>query len=185
MTNSEQKVLRHLLAAEYQTLKTSLTHRLGSAELAGEALQEAWVRLERHQPREPVRQPRPYLFRIAYNIGLKLLLRERRTVTLADTRIALDLVDETPDPMAVAEDRSDFELLKRALQELTPRQRDILLGARLEERSLAELARRHGISQRWVERELRFVVMHCAQRLDRKVVQRFGPKPSQGPNKEK
>ncbi|BAS00462.1 extracytoplasmic function sigma factor VreI [Blastochloris viridis] len=106
-------------------------------------------------------------------------------MTLTDTRIALDLIDEAPDPGAVVENRSELELLKRALEELTPRQQDILLASRLEGKSLADLARRHGISQRWVERELRFVVMHCAQRLDRKVVQRFGPKSAQESKKEK
>jgi RNA polymerase sigma-70 factor (ECF subfamily) len=180
MTTSTRDLLRQLLAVDYAFFKGLLTLRLGSAELAGEALQDAWVRLESFEPAGPVGQPRAYLFRIAYNIGLKRLRRERKSVSLADTRIALDFVDEAPDPMAAMEGRSELALLEQAAQELSPRQRDILFASRLEGAPLAELAKRHGISQRWVERELRFAVLHCARRLDRKAVQRFGPKSPSG-----
>ena len=177
---STRDLLRRLLSVDYELLKGLLTLRLGSAELAGDALQDAWVRLEGFEPAGPVQQPRAYLFRIAYNIGLKRLRRERNSVSLADTRIALDLADEAPDPMAAAEGRAELALLKSAVQELSSRQRDILIASRLEGVSLAALAKRHGISQRWVERELRFAVLHCARRLDRKAVQRFGPKSRPG-----
>jgi RNA polymerase sigma-70 factor (ECF subfamily) len=172
--------LRQLLVGSYSELKARLTQRLGSAELAADVLQDAWLLLERAAPAEPVRLPKSYLLRIAYNIALKRRQAERQSVTLDDARAALSLVDDAPDPAAVLESRSDAELLKQAVAGLTPRQRDILFAARLENTPLAELAVRHGISQRWVERELRSAVLHCAQRLDRKIVQRFGPRPRGG-----
>ena len=42
--------------------------------------------------------------------------------------------------------------------------------------AVAYHAKRLGIPQRLVERELQRAVLHCAERLDRKVVQRFGPR---------
>lgn len=173
-------VLRQLLLGGYGELKTRLAQRLGSAELAADVLQDTWLRLERAAPAGPVRQPKSYLLRIAYNIALKRRQAEHETVTLDDARTALDLSDDAPDPASVVEWRSEIAMLQQAVAELTPRQQDILVASRLNNVPLAELAARHGISQRWVERELRHAVLHCARRLDRKVVQRFGPKAREG-----
>lgn len=180
MTEGSRDLLRRSFLLGYGDLKLRLTRRLGSADLADDALHEAWLRLQAATPAEPVRAPRPYIFRIAYNIALKRLLGERGTVTLDAAREALDLRDDAPDPGEVLEARSDVAVLMQAVEELTPRRKQILLASRLEGVSLRELAERFGISQRMVERELRHAVLHCAQRLDRKVVRRFGPPPRQG-----
>lgn len=177
MTESSRDVLRRMFLVGYEDLKIRLTKRLGSAELAGDALHDAWLRLEATAPIGPVHRPRPYILRIAYNIALKRLIGQRATVTLDAAREALDLRDDSPDPAATLEARSDLASLARAVEELTPRRRQILFASRLEGTSLHALAERYGISQRMVERELRHAVLHCAQRLDRKIVRRFGPRP--------
>lgn len=175
MSDPGRTALRQLLVGGYGELKTRLTQRLGSAELAGEVLQETWLRLDRAAPLGPIRLPMAYLLRIAYNIALKRQQAERQTVTLDDARNALDLPDDAPDPSSVVESRSEVALLRQAVSELTPRQREILYASRLDNIPLAELAARYGLSQRWVERELRYAVLYCARRLDRKIVRRFGP----------
>ncbi|WP_407174809.1 hypothetical protein [Bradyrhizobium sp. STM 3562] len=38
-----------------------------------------------------------------------------------------------------------------------------------------DIAHRFGISPRMVEKELLFALQHCSQRLNRKVIRRFGP----------
>jgi DNA-directed RNA polymerase specialized sigma24 family protein len=77
-------VLRQLLLGGYGELKTRLAQRLGSAELAADVLQDTWLRLESAAPAGPVRQPKSYLLRIAYNIALKRRQAEHETVTLDD-----------------------------------------------------------------------------------------------------
>lgn len=183
MSESSRDLLRRLFLVGYDELKTRLTRHLGSAELAGDALQDTWLRLQGATPIGPVHHPVPYILRIAYNIARKRSMRDREMVTLDDARVALSLSDDEPDAAAVAESRSDITLLRQAVAELTPRRREILFASRLEGVPLAKLAVRYGISQRWVERELQQAVLHCAQRLDRKIVQRFGPKPRQGSDK--
>lgn len=179
MSESSRDLLRRLFLANYDEIKSRLTQRLGSAELASDAIQDTWVRLEKTDPIGPVDRPWPYLLRIAFNIALQRLRRERETITLDDAIMAVSVVDEAPGPATIAADRSELEMLKQAAAELTPRRREILFASRLEGVPLAELAVRYGISQRWVERELRHAVLHCARRLDRNVVRRFGPKPRQ------
>jgi RNA polymerase sigma-70 factor, ECF subfamily len=184
MTESSRDLLRRHFLIGYDDLKFRLTKRLGSAELASDALHDAWLRLQASMPIEPIRRPLPYILRVAYNIALKRLLGERAIVSLDAAREALDLRDDTHDPATILEARSELAMLARAVEELTPRRRHILLASRLEGVSLHELAQQHGISQRMVERELKHAVLYCAQRLDRKVVRRFGPKPRNGSSEE-
>jgi RNA polymerase sigma-70 factor, ECF subfamily len=174
--DSVRELLRYHYLLGYDELKSRLTRRLGSAELASEALQDAWLRLERSLPDSPIERPQSYLLRIAYNLGLRRSQRAWATLTLDDARTALNLADEAPDPARIVEARSDFETLKQAIAELSPRRRDILLASRLEDVPMHEVATRHGISQRMAERELKSALVHCAERLQRKRVVRFGPR---------
>lgn len=176
MSDASTELLRETFLVDYGELRTRLTRRLGSAELASEALQDVWLRLEDVKLLEPVQQPRPYIFRIAYNIALKRLRSQRTMVTLDDAEAAIGLVDDRPNAEHVVTARSDLERLQRAVQELTPRRREILLASRLDGTPLHILAERFSVSQRLVERELQHAVLHCAERLDRKVVRRFGPR---------
>jgi RNA polymerase sigma-70 factor (ECF subfamily) len=178
MTHSSLSLLRQFLLLNYDDLKMRLTQRLGgSSELAGDALQDTWLLLENVTSIRPVHRPHSYVLRVAYNIALKRLRRERKTVTLDDARTALNLIDNAPDAAQVAEARSEMARLRQAVAELTPRRREILFASRLDGMSLRELAERYRTSQRLIERELRRAVLHCAERLDRKVIQRFGPSP--------
>jgi RNA polymerase sigma-70 factor, ECF subfamily len=185
MTESGRELLRRVFLLGYDDLKLRLTRRLGSVELASDALQDAWIRLERASSIGPVLSPRPYILRIAYNIALKRLRRERDMVTLEEAREALDFVDATPDPAKVTEARAELILLRQAAEELTPRQRDILFSVRLDGVPVREIALRHGISERLVALELKRAVLRCSQRVDRKMFQRFGPRSVEVSQKER
>lgn len=176
MTDAGARLLRQTFLVGYGDLKTRLAQRLGSVELASEALQDTWLRLDQVQLKAPVERPRPYLFRIAYHLALKRLKRQPRTVSLDDAEAALALVDEKPTAEHVATSRSELQDLQRAVDELPPRQREILLASRLDGVPLKVLADRFGVPQRLIERELKRAVLHCAARLERDVVQRFGPR---------
>jgi RNA polymerase sigma-70 factor, ECF subfamily len=180
VTDSGRDQLRRLLLLDYDDLKAQLARRLGSVELAGEALQDTWLQLEGVARIGQVQRLRPYLLRIAYHIALKRRRSERDTVTLDDARAALNLADDAPDPERVVEARSEILSLEGALAEMPPRRRAILLASRAEGVPLSEIAARFGISQRMTEIELKSALIHCGQRLGRKIVQRFGPKPPQG-----
>lgn len=177
------RLRRHFLLS-YDELKRRLTRRLGSSELAGDALQDAWLRLDKMSPADPIDRPYPYILRTAYNLGLRYRQRTNRIPTVDDARSALGLVDEAPDPARVWEGRAELEMLKQAMKELTPRRQHILLASRLDGIPLHEIAAHHGISRRMAERELKDALNHCAARLGRKIVRRFGPRPRQVSDKE-
>ena len=180
MTDSGREFLRNIFLLGYDDLKVRLTRRLGSAELAGDALQDTWLRLEHAIPLGPVLRPKPYILRIAYNIALKRLRGERTMVTLEEVREELRLVDEAPTPAQVTEGREELTLLLQAAEELTPRQRNILFAARLDGDTLQDIAIRFGIPERTVARELRRALLYCGERVGRKAIARRGPQSNDG-----
>src|SRR5215469_9605053 len=90
--------LRQLLVAQYDELKNILTRRLGSEDVAGEALQETYMRLERPMHVEVINSPKQYLLTIATNIARMNFRRGRRSMDLSELDAAIGFVDETPDP---------------------------------------------------------------------------------------
>jgi RNA polymerase sigma-70 factor, ECF subfamily len=177
LAESDRTTLRDLLLADYASLFRQLTRRLGSAEFAGEALQETYLRIEHAPEIGPVRSPRAYLLRVASNIAIDHRRAETRRLTDGEVDSLLEIADEAPDPARSTEARSEIDALKRAIVELSPRRKEIFLAARVEEIPHRVIAERLGVTVRTVEVELKHAIEHCAERLKRSVTRRFGPKP--------
>jgi RNA polymerase sigma factor (sigma-70 family) len=177
MSESGRDLLHRFFMASYDQLRARLVRRLGSVELADDALQETWLRIEGSAP-DGVRSPMLYLLKTAFHVALRQIRAEKRFVTLSDAQIAIGLADDVSNPEQSAMARSELEMLARALGDLTPRRRQILLWSRLDGVPLREIAERLDVSQRLVEIELKHALAHCAERLNRNLIQRFGPKPS-------
>jgi RNA polymerase sigma factor (sigma-70 family) len=185
MTETTWTVLRQLLADHYDDFRKRLTRRLGSEDLARETLHETWVHLHRKDSTENVENPFSYLLRTAFNIATDRGRREDRLARRIEIRAVLEMADPAPSAEAQAEARSEIAVLERALEELTPRRRTILLAARLDGMHLWQIADHLGISQRLVEIELKHAVDHCAERLGKQVKRRFGPRLRQTSQEEK
>jgi RNA polymerase sigma-70 factor (ECF subfamily) len=177
MTKSGWSVLQQRLLLRYEDLKLRLTRRLGSSDLASDALQETWLRLQRGGELAPLRSPDTYLERIAVNIARDRMRVESRRLTTSEVETLLGIADEAPDAARTVEARSDLQALKAVLAELPLRQRAILLAARLEGLSRRDIAARHGISIRLVQRELQEAQDYCAARLRKLVATRFRSAP--------
>src|SRR6202011_235683 len=67
----------------------------------------------------------------------------------------------------VIEARSENNALKRAIQELPTRRREIFMAICVEEVPLRQVAERFGISVRTVQVELKQALVHCTVCLDR------------------
>lgn len=168
MTDASRALLRELLVDEYGDLRMRLTKRLGSADQAEEALHETWLQLETAKPSGSLRHPQSYLFRIAYHIALRGRRKARRTISLEEMREALDIPDDAPSPEEAIDAKTNLLLLQEAVGQLTARQRVVLLAHRLNRVPVAELAKRLGVSQRSIERDLQNAVLHCVRALNKK-----------------
>ncbi|ERF84941.1 RNA polymerase sigma factor [Bradyrhizobium viridifuturi] len=165
MSDANRTMLRSFLADRYDDLKQRLSRRLGSAELAGDALQDTYVRLGRAEVAGAVQSPAAYLFRMAFNVAMDRQRAEKRRLAHNEVQDLLHLVDDAPGPSQIAEARFEIEALEKAIAELTPRRRVILLAARLQGMPQREIASRLGVSLRLVEKELRLAQEHCARKL--------------------
>ena len=178
MSSAHRGGLKLLLTTQYDDLKRRLARRLGSQDAAGDVLHETFLRLERFDGTTPVANPRAYLLRMALNVASDHERARKRLLTAVEIDELWRLGDDTFDPETVVAGRSELALFREALAELTPRCRDILIAARVDDLRHEVIAARLGISTRMVQLELRHALEHCAQRLGRKVVRRFGPAPA-------
>ncbi len=167
MRNNNITVLRDLLLADYNDLDRRLTRRLGSADFASDVLQETYLRLEGISEIGTVRSPKAYLLRIALNIATDRRRAEGRRLTVDEVDGLLDIPDDRPNAARVIEDRSEVELLKRAIAELPERRRRVLILSRIEGLPNREVAERLGVTVRTVETDLKQAIEHCAERMKR------------------
>lgn len=178
MNGSNRNTLRAVLAADYHGLFKRLTQRLGSSELACDALHETFLRVERVTDTAPVLRPKDFLFRIAINVATDRRRLEKRYLSADAVQEFLDIPDDAPDAASILEGRQDVEALDRALAELPIRCRKVFMAAMVQKLPDQEIATTLGVSVRTVEIDLKQALKHCAVRLDRTLVRRAGgPRP--------
>jgi RNA polymerase sigma-70 factor (ECF subfamily) len=164
MTEAGWAVLRQRLLTRYAVFKKRLTKYLGSADLAGEALQDTWLRLERGGELSALRSPDNYLYSMAVNIARNRIQAESRRLSASEVGALLDIADEAPDPARAAEARSELRAIVAIIAELPERRQAILLAARVDGLPRREIARRFGVSVRFVQRELHEAQVYCVER---------------------
>ncbi len=160
MSPSARDRLLELLLSTYPDLKRQMTRRLGSSDLAVEALHDAFLRLHRSEALGEVQNLKSYLYRMVLNTGKNLVRAEaRRTATFRAT-MTVDIPDDTINPQRIAEARSELAAVERALQELPPRRLAIFRRAWLEGVPYDAIAEEFGIAERTVRYELQQIARH-------------------------
>ncbi len=173
MTEAGWAALQHRLLMRYTFLKKRLTYYFGSADLASDALQDTWLRLERGGELTTVRNPDTYLYSMAVNIAREIRRTENRRLTTSEIETLLEIEDEAPDAARTVEARAELEILATIIEELPIRQQAILLAARLDGMPRHDIAERFGVSVRFVQRELQQAHDYCAARLKKLTGEQF------------
>lgn len=166
MTSGGLAELKRLFAERYETLKAQLVRRLGSAELASDALHDAYVQLADREGLNEVRHPQAYLLHTAVNAAIDKLRGTQRYLSADEVADLYELADPAPGPPRVAQARFDLGRAANALAALPARQRDILYAARIDGLTLKELAQRWGVSTRLISRELQAAHEFCARHME-------------------
>lgn len=159
--------LRRVLVERYDALKVQLTRRLGSAELAGDALHDTWVRLAGRDDVGDVRHPQAYLINTAMHAAIDRLRSQARELNEDEVQSLFDLSDPAAGPAQSVQARRELQRVVDAMQALPPRQRDILFSVRVDGATREDLARRYGISVRMVARELQAAHEYCSRQMRR------------------
>lgn len=157
MSQSSLLVLRDFMLKRYDDLKRRLTLQLGNVDLAGDALQDTWLRLESTpDSREPVQYPLSYLMRMATNAALDRLRADGRFLSGEEVeQLFENLADPMPGPAQTAEARSEAERLAAVIAKMPQRRRNILILIRVDDMPRQEVADRLGVSLSLVDRELK------------------------------
>jgi RNA polymerase sigma-70 factor (ECF subfamily) len=161
MIDTEWSSLRSALIGSYDELVRRLTRRLKSADLARDALQNTYLRIERGGEIGPVDYPFGYVLQIATNLGLAQRRAEQRFLTGEEVEAALDVADDGPSPSQTAEAKSSLALLERTLERLPARRRAIFLAVWREHLPPADIAARYGLSVRKIYLELKSAREFC------------------------
>jgi len=157
--------LRDYLLGTYDELKRRLVKRLGSEELAGDALQDTWMRLDaRHARLEPVQNPAGYLLRMAMNTVVDRQRADHRLMSLDEITTLMEMADPGPGPAQAAENEIAVQQMLGLLQRMPERRRRILLAIRVEGLQQRDVADRLGVSLRLVQRELKAAQEYLAAR---------------------
>jgi RNA polymerase sigma-70 factor (ECF subfamily) len=154
-----------------------LARRLGSADLAREALHEAFLRMDRVSDTVSIRSAASYIFRMAINVAEDRRRSDHRLLGATEIDAILDIPDEAPDAFSVVADRHEFDEFGKALAELPARRREVFMAVHVEYLSHQEIAQRFGVTTRTVAFDLQHAMEHLSRRLGRKVARRFGPRP--------
>ena len=168
MVKSTRALLQKSLVERYGQLRDRLAARLGSKDLAGEALHETWLKLNDGAELAPVADPVAYLYRAAMNTASTLAATNKRVLGTGEIDDLMRIADDAPDPERIAISRSELAHVWKILRELTPRQRHVFVESFTGSATHAELAERYGVSVRMIQMDLRDAILHCARRTRRK-----------------
>jgi RNA polymerase sigma factor (sigma-70 family) len=164
MSAVARTIMRRLFSNDYSELKKRLTQRLGSADLADEAMHDAWIRLATSNAASTIQRPAHYLFRSALNAATDQRRRESRHRRGVELDLALEVADERPTPEEELIARAEIDAFETIVAELPPRQRAIFLAARVGQIPHEVIAKKMRITRRTVARELVRAHQHCVAR---------------------
>lgn len=134
---------------------------------AEDVTQSLWLRIQRVGDDLPILNKRAYLFTLATNLAIDRAKADRRHGELfAATAAGEETADEHPRADRMLLDREALALVRSALQDLSPRCREILHLRRIEGLSASEIASRLGLSRQMVTRYVAQAMAHCLDRLD-------------------
>lgn len=168
MVKSTRATLRDALVEHYVHLRERLAARLGSPDLAGEALHETWLKLQDGAELAPVSDPDAYLYRAAINTASNLASTQRRVLGSAEIEELMNVADDAPGPERIAMGRSELAHVWKVIADLTPRQRHIFTESFTGAVTHEELAEQYGVSVRMIQMDLREAILHCARKSRRK-----------------
>jgi RNA polymerase sigma-70 factor (ECF subfamily) len=153
-----------LYADCYPELIRFLKRVSSDAAQAEDLAQEAGIRLIALARREPVENPRAFLFHAAANLARDQLRRRM----VADGHAALQML---PEPALgadhVASAREEVAVVAKEIQNLPRRAREVLLLARVEGLAQKEIAARLGLAPKTVENHLTRALAQLTARLRR------------------
>lgn len=153
-------------ARHYDELLRHVARRIGNATVAGDVVQDAFLRINASAPTVEIASPAAYLFRVADNLAIDYLRQEAARSRLAAADGAFEEVAAPePSPEHALDYKQRLAVLDAAIAELPARCREVFLLHKFDGLSHGEIAERLGISRSMVEKHVMKALAHCRDRL--------------------
>lgn len=176
MTSASTDIIRGptdldvLFRTYHQDLTRFARGKLRDREAAADLVQDTFLRYLANEAHGETRlapaSPRFFLWRIASNLIIDMVRRDRRRGQFASLdQFEHELVCPAPAADRRLMARQEFEIIKQALDDLPPKARAALLLSRVEGLGHAEIAGRLGVSASMVTKYIMTALRHCVKRL--------------------
>ncbi|MBX2831220.1 MAG: sigma-70 family RNA polymerase sigma factor [Rhodospirillales bacterium] len=145
---------------------------LPTREESQDVLHDLYVQL-RHRDVDPkeVENPPAYLMRMATNLAIDVLRRNKRNplefTDPADISELQGSSNHYATPEQISSDRQRLDIIASAIQDLPPRCREAFLLCKRDHLTPGETAQKLGVSRNMVEKHLRIALKHCREVLAR------------------
>lgn len=165
-----KKIFKELLEA-YNDLRWSLTREMGDSHDAADIAQSSFERALKYAEANEVESPRGLLFRMARNIRIDGIRRDRRldfaSLDLEEDSASHTFIEHTElHPERFAEASQLLTQVSAAIEGLPPRCRQAFILSRQQGLSYAQVAQAMGISISQVEKYMVRSLRVCRQVLD-------------------
>lgn len=160
-SSKKEKVIAQLYQAHRQDILLQLLSMVKDRSIAEELLQDTFVRLSKMPGIEVIRQPRPFLMKIANNLALDYLRQLKKRPEIETEEACAELIDPLPEHMDLILKERRLKQLKHAINQLPSRAREALMLAKFREMTLKEVAKEMDISQTMVEKHLKTALQKC------------------------
>jgi RNA polymerase sigma-70 factor (ECF subfamily) len=155
-------------------LKAYLRNSFPTVRDVDDVVQESYLRVWKARATQPIASARGFLFKVARNIALNFVARQRISpLTDVGDLTALPVVDEGRDVAEIAARNETRRLLVEALAALPPRCREITILRKFKSVPQKEIAAQLGISEKTVEEQVARGVRRCEEYLRRRGVTRY------------
>ncbi len=175
MKNARRQWLNDLAKGSGRDLLRFLGSRLSNERDAEELAQEVYLRLLRVDDVSHIRNPRAFALRIAAHAAheFHMLARNR----LEHSSELLDNLESASDPATNASNREQMAILERALAQLSPKCRAVVLLHRRDQLTCKQIAEHMGLSVGMVKKYLAQGIATCQKQLASFMVKGQGAKP--------
>jgi RNA polymerase sigma factor (sigma-70 family) len=120
-----------------------------------DVVQESFLRVWRVRTAEPIHSAKAFLFRVARNVVIDLLRRQRNSPVEAVADLAaLPVADECPDAVECLTADEILQLLADAIAALPPRRREVMLLCKIHGLTHREAAGRLGLAPKTVDEHI-------------------------------
>lgn len=143
-----------------------LAGRVSCPETVDDIMQMMFLRLYGYQSETRVDNPRAFLFKVAGNLATDhLRSQQRRNETpITDEQIG-EFLDYVPSPETTVISQQQLGVLKKAIQELPPKCRDVFILCKFHHYTYLQAAQRLGIAESTATKHMIKAIEHCKRRV--------------------